>query len=90
MSAQELIERLRNMHPGENMDMPAIRAAIHEEHARAGFDERGKLLAIYNAVMDNAERQIQAVDLEKYREARRQDYMPSPRARDVDRGKRVA
>jgi hypothetical protein len=54
----------------------ASRIDIHAEHERATTNaDRKALLSVHKAVMDAAERQIRAEDLEEFRKVRRGDYI---------------
>jgi hypothetical protein len=67
-----LLERLR---AASELDWRATRDELHDLHKKAAtFEERGALLAIYVAVMDQVERSGAITDIEKFREVRRQDY----------------
>jgi hypothetical protein len=65
MSGRELLQRLQKGKPGAPLDWPQIRDDIHAEHERATTTaDREALLSVHKAVMDAAERQIRAEDLE--------------------------
>ena len=75
MSVSDLIERLQALPIGVPMDLPKIRTEIDAEFKRARTTaEREALLTIFKAVMDAAERQIKAQDLEEFNKLRRKDY----------------
>jgi hypothetical protein len=76
MSVIDLLERIiAEAASGAPMDLPRIRNDIHEEHERATTTaDREALLSIFKRVMDEAEPQIRAEDLEEFRKVRRQDY----------------
>jgi len=72
MSVSDLIERLQALPIGVPMDLPKIRTEIHAGFKRARTTaEREALLTIFKAVMDAAERQIKAQDLEEFNKLRR-------------------
>lgn len=67
-----LMERLQS---ASTLDWRATRDEIHELHKRATTShERGALLAIYTAVMDQVERSGTITDMAEFKEARQQDY----------------
>lgn len=74
MSAAELLQRLKSHPVGSALDWKAVREEVAEEYDHASAVERGTLLQIYHAVMDQAERGISSLDLDEFRVARRQDY----------------
>lgn len=77
MSALSLISEVKRIiDEGRPIDWRKIRDRVHEEHAAANnSEERSSLLALYGAVMDSAgQNVIELEDLERFREARMQDY----------------
>jgi hypothetical protein len=75
MSVSELLERLAAHPAGTPLDWRKIREEIHAEHEHATTTaDRVTLLAIHKAIMDNAERSIAPEYMERFKEARRQDY----------------
>lgn len=74
MSASELLQRLRSMPAGAELDWAGIRHEVTTEYDHATPADRATLLQIYTAVMDAAERDLPAAELITFRTARRQDY----------------
>jgi hypothetical protein len=74
MNDKSLLEILPERAGGVLMNWREIREKIHSEFAKANEEQRDALLALFTATMNIAEKAIAPEDLEKFREARRQDY----------------
>jgi hypothetical protein len=76
VSVESLIDELRS---SPDIDIAVTRAKILDEFdAATTFEDRGRVLAVFNAVMNLTERNVVANNegklLEKFRAAREQDY----------------
>jgi hypothetical protein len=75
MSANDLLQELQSRSDGASIDWRSIRERVHHEFDAANtVAERELLLAIFKTTMDYAEATVAKEDLQKFREARRQDY----------------
>lgn len=81
MSASELLERLKAIPPGGELDFVRIRQEILDEYENVtNTDDRVMCLAMFKVVMDTIERQLEQhgkttpAQLAEFKEARRIDY----------------
>jgi hypothetical protein len=77
MTARSLIEDIKSrLQSGGELDWKKAREELHAEHERATTsDDRSKLIALYVLIMDQVEKTaIDPTGLDKFREARTQDY----------------
>ena len=75
MSAQSLIEEIRQEGAAGTFDWQRTRERIHAEHERTtDFAERGNLVRLHAVLFDQVERGLQPEQLDGFRQARWQDY----------------
>jgi hypothetical protein len=74
MSANEIFRQLQLQPSESSLNWQRIRDRIAEGYSRVSTADRVKLLELYQAVIEMAERQIPPNDLERFRIGRRQDY----------------
>ncbi len=74
MSASELLQRLRSLPTGAELDWASVRHEVAAEYDHATPADRATLLQIYTAVLDAAELGLPVAELMTFRTARRQDY----------------
>jgi ribonuclease HII len=74
MSANEMFPRLQPQPSESSPNWRRIRDRITEGYSRVSTADRVKLLQLYQAVIEMAERQIPPNELEQFRVGRMQDY----------------
>lgn len=75
MSAQSLLEEIRQEGAAGTFDWQRTRERIHAEHERTtDFAERGNLVRLHAVLFDQVERGLPPEQLDGFRQARWQDY----------------